>query len=383
MPQMPVTLVVALLLTLLVVRSVVDPRHRLGPFATAALSLYALQCVPLGLRWGYGIMLEWPVQAALAALIPGFTWLTLRRLVGSAAARSGRLEIGVHIAPSIVVFSSPLLPLPVLDYLIVALFLGYGIALLSLALTREIACVDRIPFQGFARAKAAFVASGLVLVGSALVEVAVIWDMSNNAGAFSGDIVAYAQLLLLPVLSLSVVMVGALQGRAATAEADGEDLPAHAAALSAATDPSDPEIERQHADVVRALDAVMAERHLYRDPDLSLERLARKVRIPARQISSAINAHRAMNVSQYVNKFRVHEACDLLRDESLPITAVIFDVGFQTKSNFNREFRRLIGMSPSEWRRAAAGGGGEAASTARAKPGIHAGLAFQDAPRMR
>ena len=28
----------------------------------------------------------------------------------------------------------------------------------------------------------------------------------------------------------------------------------------------------------------------------------------------------------------------------------MFDVGFSTKSNFNREFRRVTGMSPRQWR---------------------------------
>jgi AraC-like DNA-binding protein len=44
-----------------------------------------------------------------------------------------------------------------------------------------------------------------------------------------------------------------------------------------------------------------------------------------------------------------------------PVTQVMFEAGFQTKSNFNREFLRVTGMSPSDYRRS---GGGQIAENA-------------------
>jgi AraC-like DNA-binding protein len=61
--------------------------------------------------------------------------------------------------------------------------------------------------------------------------------------------------------------------------------------------------------------------------------------IPARQISAAINRLAAKNVSQYVNEHRIAAACRLLAETDRPVATIIFEVGFQTKSNFNREFR--------------------------------------------
>ncbi|MEW6633873.1 MAG: helix-turn-helix domain-containing protein [Pseudomonadota bacterium] len=34
----------------------------------------------------------------------------------------------------------------------------------------------------------------------------------------------------------------------------------------------------------------------------------------------------------------------------MPVTAAMFESGFQTKSNFNREFRRVTSLSPASWR---------------------------------
>ena len=102
--------------------------------------------------------------------------------------------------------------------------------------------------------------------------------------------------------------------------------------------------------ILSAIDAVMTGQHLYRDPDLTLDRLARRVVIPARQISGAINRRFGRNVSQVVNEYRIAEAQILLHNTEKPVTEIMFDCGFQTKSNFNREFGRITGTSPRAYR---------------------------------
>ncbi len=74
--------------------------------------------------------------------------------------------------------------------------------------------------------------------------------------------------------------------------------------------------------------------------------------MPARHVSTAINRQHGVNVSHYINGFRLDEACRLLAETDLSVTEVHLEAGFQTKSNFNREFRRKFGQSPSEWRQA-------------------------------
>nr|WP_250809267.1 AraC family transcriptional regulator [Neorhizobium tomejilense] len=94
----------------------------------------------------------------------------------------------------------------------------------------------------------------------------------------------------------------------------------------------------------------MEEGELYRSEDLSLARLARKARLPAREVSAAINRVTGLNVSQFVNDRRVAEACRLLRETERTVIQIMLDVGFSTKSNFNREFRRVTGTNPKQWR---------------------------------
>ncbi|MBP1853311.1 helix-turn-helix domain-containing protein [Rhizobium halophytocola] len=96
----------------------------------------------------------------------------------------------------------------------------------------------------------------------------------------------------------------------------------------------------------------MARARLYADTDLNLARLARRLGRPARSLSNAVNRVHGLSVSQYVNDFRVAEACRLLRDTEAPVTRILYEAGFLTKSNFNREFLRVTGMTPTAWRTA-------------------------------
>jgi AraC-like DNA-binding protein len=98
------------------------------------------------------------------------------------------------------------------------------------------------------------------------------------------------------------------------------------------------------------IEDVMARHKFYRDENLNLSRLARKLAVPSRQISNAINRATGGNVSQYINQLRVKDACRLLEETDQSVTSIMFESGFQTKSNFNREFRRITGMNPLAWR---------------------------------
>lgn len=70
--------------------------------------------------------------------------------------------------------------------------------------------------------------------------------------------------------------------------------------------------------------------------------------VPAKQLAGAINRGKNENVSRIINRHRIERACALMTDGQ-SVTTAMFDSGFDTKSNFNREFQRNHQFNPSQW----------------------------------
>ncbi|MCT4622390.1 MAG: AraC family transcriptional regulator [Schleiferiaceae bacterium] len=61
--------------------------------------------------------------------------------------------------------------------------------------------------------------------------------------------------------------------------------------------------------------------------------------------------HTAKTYFQFLNEIRVSNACKLLRENSISIERVAYEVGFNNLSNFNRKFKQINGMTPSAFRK--------------------------------
>lgn len=103
------------------------------------------------------------------------------------------------------------------------------------------------------------------------------------------------------------------------------------------------------------LDRFMNENHGYRRHDLSIGLLATELRIPEHLLRRLINQHLGFrNFRQYLNKFRLQEAAARLGDPAqanLPILTIALDTGFGSITPFNRAFREVYALTPSEYRR--------------------------------
>jgi AraC-like DNA-binding protein len=58
--------------------------------------------------------------------------------------------------------------------------------------------------------------------------------------------------------------------------------------------------------------------------------------------------------TDFVNLVRVNRACQLLMETDRQVTRICYEVGFNNVANFNRRFREIKGMTPSEFRHQAA-----------------------------
>jgi AraC-like DNA-binding protein len=60
-----------------------------------------------------------------------------------------------------------------------------------------------------------------------------------------------------------------------------------------------------------------------------------------------------LSFTEFLNRLRVCHSCGLLTSSDLPVTEVAMQSGYSNLSYFNRQFRRLTGRAPREFRRGA------------------------------
>ena len=53
---------------------------------------------------------------------------------------------------------------------------------------------------------------------------------------------------------------------------------------------------------------------------------------------------------EYLNQVRTNKACYLLRETDFQVQDIAVDCGFMSISNFNKQFRKTVGISPREYR---------------------------------
>jgi len=89
------------------------------------------------------------------------------------------------------------------------------------------------------------------------------------------------------------------------------------------------------------------------DEALSLTKVARLVKIHPNYFSEKFKEVTGLNFVTYLARIRVAKAAELLKNRDLRVSEIAFAVGFQSLSQFNRVFKRLVGSAPTEFRLAA------------------------------
>lgn len=104
--------------------------------------------------------------------------------------------------------------------------------------------------------------------------------------------------------------------------------------------------------ILGEMQALMTERMVYTDEELTLAKLADLLSIAPQQLSEILNARLHKGFYEYINDFRVERARQLLLEQpQTKIASIAHDVGFNSMSAFYKAFHKITGDSPGAFRK--------------------------------
>ncbi|MEM9931804.1 MAG: AraC family transcriptional regulator, partial [Bacteroidota bacterium] len=114
-----------------------------------------------------------------------------------------------------------------------------------------------------------------------------------------------------------------------------------------------PTTEVQDIEVWKAkvLDYIEA-KSAYQDSKLTLADVAQAIGTTSKQVSTVINQGFGMNFNDFVNDFRLREVKNRFQrgeQAHFTILAIALDCGFNSKTTFNRVFKRATGQTPLQY----------------------------------
>ena len=330
MPMIPLTFLPAIVIVLfLVIEASKGSAAGGSVFLRILLAVVAFQLILVGIRFGYDVEVLGRIYPYIAALVPPLAYLGFTN-PGTGLRQHPHLYL-VHLLPLASALITTLFARDYIDVVQGLFTLGYSLALLVIALRGPSAFSWASINQSNRYLVGIWMTTGLLFL-SGITDLQIAADFYRHEGRNLSKIAGSAVLVSTVVASvLSMILWFFFKSKRKSNQAPGTHSNA--------------------SQVIQAVDRLLQRSQIHLDPDLNLNRIARKLTIPARRVSTAINQETGLSVSRYINQMRIEHACHLLRTTDQPITSILLQSGFNTKSNFNREFQRIQGISPSQWRK--------------------------------
>jgi AraC-like DNA-binding protein len=113
-------------------------------------------------------------------------------------------------------------------------------------------------------------------------------------------------------------------------------------------------VEKQKNEHIIAIEKILIEDKNYLDASLTLEKVADQLQLSKSHLSRIINTELKTSFTEYLNALRVEEAKRYLANpdfSNYTLVAVGLEAGFNSKSTFNLAFKKLTGLTPSQFKK--------------------------------
>ena len=107
------------------------------------------------------------------------------------------------------------------------------------------------------------------------------------------------------------------------------------------------------SELLQKLNTYMETYKPYLNPDITLETLAGEISVNPRILSQIINETFKKNFKSFILEYRIRESMKILADtkqRKLTILEILYQVGFNSKSAFNNQFKLYTNLTPIEYR---------------------------------
>ncbi|MFM9987939.1 helix-turn-helix domain-containing protein [Flavobacterium sp.] len=104
--------------------------------------------------------------------------------------------------------------------------------------------------------------------------------------------------------------------------------------------------------IQKKLNVLIQTEKTYTDPELTLSDLAQKISVHPNTLSQIINSVEQKNFYEYINDLRVEEFKKLIavpENQKFTLLSLAFESGYNSKTAFNRNFKKNTGHSPSDY----------------------------------
>ena len=88
----------------------------------------------------------------------------------------------------------------------------------------------------------------------------------------------------------------------------------------------------------------------FKEPNLSVNQLAADLHFSTAYLCRSFKIETGDTINAYINSFRIGKAKELLLTEDIKLYEISFCVGYSDPNYFTRQFKKQVGMTPSEYR---------------------------------
>jgi AraC-like DNA-binding protein len=87
------------------------------------------------------------------------------------------------------------------------------------------------------------------------------------------------------------------------------------------------------------------------DNEITLSEIASVANMAVTTFCNFFKEHYRVTFVEYLNEIRIGHACKILNEKNKNVVEAAYECGFNNLANFNRQFKKIKNMTPTEYRR--------------------------------